>query len=196
MAFVTRSQLYLAKDSIRSFLPLMTHLQKSSLLFFQPIVIFSSNHPLSILMPSLQKEWMLLSSSWVAHPSLHTSSLHLTSVRSSLIQPNWPPESNNSLPRRGVLVFWKHISWSSLFFRSASCGFCPTHSLNNPSSPLLKLLELLPHLPQNFRIPLVKHVEYFLLFPMNNLFVKNKAFYIWYHLSKDDSFKNHKFFKK
>lgn len=85
MSFVTTSQLYLAVDSIfLGFLPLMTHLQKSSLLLtIQLIVIFSSNHPLSILNIPLQTEWMLLSSSWVAHPSLHTSSLHLTSGRSS-----------------------------------------------------------------------------------------------------------------
>lgn len=67
-----------------------------------------SSHPLwfsalTILMPSLQAEGMLLSSSCIAHPSLHSSSLHLTSVRDSLILPNQLPEFNHSLAHRGGL---------------------------------------------------------------------------------------------
>lgn len=88
-------------------------------------------------------------------------------------------------------MFRKHLSWASLFFRSASCGVL---AYSFPEQPIISPSEtpgaFTAHLPQ------VKHIEFVLLLPMNNIFAKNKAYYICYHFSKDDSFKSHKVNKK
>lgn len=161
------------------------------------------SHPLwvsvlTILMPPLQAQGMLLYSSWAAHPSLYTSFLHLSSVRSSLIQPNWPPGLTHSLAHWGGLSLCFENTFLGLFcpLGQFPMGFCLLLPWTMQHLPFWSPEVLLPYLHQDFKIPLVIHIEFGLLFSINNIFSKNKAYYICSYFSKDDSFKNLKVNKK